>query len=494
MTILSDAVFHLAQTTQGMSDVDMGQPWAWGPHAEGVRFALIGTCHELRDLAVRLRAQRPFPLTQSQHILGQYHAAYRDLQTILLGVTDTTYDQEPAAGEWPMRLVLGHLVGSERHFFALVHYGVERQRDGAERPLRLPDSETDKVTGPYQEFRTLIDTGSMAGLLAFYETLHQQVLQYAATISDQELEGKSLWWENIEYTLHHRLHRFEMHLRQHTVQAEKTLTMLNQPPNEAKRLLRHLFNALAEVETATFGTTSLGETEQVELATTLLNRAANVVQVVEQARGLISAVQTGDQTAIDEWLANNPQLIQATNSQGVSAVLTAIYHGHKKIAQNLAARTEELFIFEAAALGDLEKVQFWVQEYEPLKNFYNVDGFTPLQLACFFGHESVALWLIAQKADVNAMAKNRQQVRPVHAAAASRNLMVLKTLLENGAEVNARQEGDYTPLHEAANQNNLEMVKLLLSHGADKTAVANGKTPHEVAVEKGFTAVANALR
>lgn len=493
MAILSNAILHLAQITQDMSNADMGQPWAWGPHEEGIRFALIGTCHELRDLAVRLQAQRPFPLTQAQRILGQYHAAYRDLQVLLLGVTEELYNQEPAPGEWPLRLVLGHIVGAERNFFALVHYGLARQRDGEERPIRLPDGEADKVTVPYSEFRTMMETGTMADMLAFYEASHQRVLREALTMTDTEIEGKSLWWENIEYSLRHRLHRFEMHLRQHTIQVEKTLTMLNQPLNEAKQLLRHVFNALAEVETAVLGVTGLGETEQVELAATLIVRAEDVARVVEQAHTMISAVQSGDQTKIDELLAANPKLVNATNQQGITAVLTAAYFGKTDIAQKLAAQVEELFIFEAAALGDLEKVQFWVQDYEPLKDFFNVDGFTPLQLACYFGNEAVALWLIEQGANVNSQAKNNDQIRPIHATAANGNLMILKALLDKGADVNAVQAGDFTALHEAAHSGNLEMTQLLLNYGARKTAVSNGKTPYDIAVEKGFTAVAQLL-
>lgn len=490
---LTEAVFYLAQATHPMSDADLGQPWAWGPHAEGIRFALIGSCHELRDLAVRLQAKRPFPPTQAQHILGQYHAAYRDLQALLLGVTEDLYNQEPVPAEWPLRLVLGHIAGAERNFFALVHYGLARQRDGEERPIRLPDGEADRVTGPYTEFRAIMETGTLADMLAFYETAHQRVLREAATTTDVEIEGKSLWWENIEYSLRHRLHRFEMHLRQHTVQVEKTLAMLNQPPNEAKKLLRHVYNALAEVEAATFGVENLGADEQAELAATITARANEVVQVVHQTRAFISAVQTGDTATIQTLLEKNPRLAEATNQQGVSAVLVAAYHGKTDIAKSLAEKGEP-FIFEAATLGDLEKVQFWVQDYEPLKDFFNVDGFTPLQLACFFGQETVALWLMEQGANVNSQAKNSDQIRPIHAAAANGNLTILNALLAKGADVNAVQIGSFTALHEAAHSGNLEMVNLLLGYGASKTAVSAGKTPYDMAIESGNTAVAHLLK
>jgi hypothetical protein len=46
-----------------------------------------------------------------------------------------------------------------------------------------------------------------------------------------------------------RMHRFEGHLRQHTIQLDKTLAVIR-PPTEAHRLVRNIYNALADVETA----------------------------------------------------------------------------------------------------------------------------------------------------------------------------------------------------------------------------------------------------
>ena len=40
---LIEAVTILADKTQHLSDADVDQAYAWGPHNEGVRFALIGS-------------------------------------------------------------------------------------------------------------------------------------------------------------------------------------------------------------------------------------------------------------------------------------------------------------------------------------------------------------------------------------------------------------------------------------------------------------------
>jgi hypothetical protein len=89
----ASAIHELAQATAGLNGADLDREWAWGPHDEGLRFVLLGSYHELRDLAVQLAAERPIagnPITMFQHALGQYHAAYRDFQAALLNVDQNT--------------------------------------------------------------------------------------------------------------------------------------------------------------------------------------------------------------------------------------------------------------------------------------------------------------------------------------------------------------------------------------------------------------------
>lgn len=463
-----------------------------------MRFALIGTYHELRDLAVTLasrRAQQGLPLTKAQRALASYHAAYRDLQSVLLGVTDEMYDQEPAPGEWPLRYVLGHMAGAERGFFTLVHYGVERQRDGGQRPSRLPDDEVEKVVGPRQEFVNIMENQGLADMLAFYDARHVLTLAEFAAISDAELEGPSLWWEDEEYSLQYRLHRFDAHLRQHTIQAEKTLAAIGHAPTEARQLLRLVYNALAAVEAAVLGAPALGLAEQQALADVIVQRADDVTAVIHQTRQLATAVTGGDLAQVKTILAQNPKLVNALDPNRLPLILTAQYHGQREIVRFLEEAGAELSIFEAGAIGRLDVVKKEIEQWSEDVNEYGRDGFTPLQLACFFGHEAIALWLMEQGADVNAVAKNDMRIAPIHAAAANGNLNILKALLAKGANVNARQQGGFTPLHTAADSNSPEMARLFLEHGADRAAMRdNGQTALDLALEKGHEAVAAVLR
>jgi hypothetical protein len=334
----------------------------------------------------------------------------------------------------------------------------------------------------------------LAEMAAFYEGLHRRTMDEFAGAGDEEMQGLSLWWENEEYTLEYRLHRFDAHLRQHTIQAEKTLEMIGRGPNEAKRLLRLIYRALSEVESAVLGAGEVGADQLAALAATIVARAEEVVSVVAQAKTMIAAVKSGDLAPVQELLATNPKLAAVRDRSGLSAILTAAYYGQKDVLAALIEAGTELNIFEAAAAGRFDVVQQAAQEWPGWINEYAQDGFTPLQLACFFGHEEMALWLIEQGADVNAAAKNKQGVAPIHATTANGNLTVLEALLKKGAAVNARQEGGYTALHEAANSGNLAMTRLLLEHGADATlTTGEGKTALDIAQVKGHQEVAALL-
>ncbi len=495
---LATAVIELAQTCQHMSDADMDQPWAWGPHVEGVRFALIGTMHELRDLALDVAAARyqaGRPPSMAQHALAQYHAAYRDLEAVLLGVGDGQYGQEPASGEWPLRYVLGHMAGTERHFFALVHYGLMRQRDGKQRPSRLPDGETERLLGTTDDLQDIMENYGYPELWAAFTQLHNHALDEFAGISDAELQGPSLWWEGAEYPLQHRLHRFEAHLRQHTVQAEQTLAAIGHTPNEARRLLRLVFNALAEVEGLLIGAPDLLMADRQALAAVIQARTAAVVEVTAQARALAMAVSDGDLAQVKQILQQQPTLVNARDQKRLPVILTAAYHQQTDIVSLLMTTGAELSIFEAAAVGRLDVVEQEAAADPEDINGYGRDGFTPLQLACYFAFPHIALWLIENGADVNAVSKNVQQITALNAAAAGNDALIVGALLEAGADANAQQTGGFTALHAAAQNGNLEMVNLLLARGAD-TAVqtANGQTAWELANKADHLSIADLLR
>jgi uncharacterized protein len=155
----------------------------------------------------------------------------------------------------------------------------------------------------------------------------------------------------------------------------------------------------------------------------------------------------------------------------MSDVLQAIYRGDREEAERLAAG-RELDVFEASALGRVERVRDLLDADPSLANAWGDDGFQPLGLASFFGHPDVARLLVEHGAEVNSASRNQMKVMPLHSAAAAQDpevrYEIAKLLLDAGADPNARQQDEYTPLMAADQHGDVRLRELLLEHGATR--------------------------
>ena len=283
-TSLGRAVQHFASVTLPVSDSELDREWAWGAYdSEGVRFAFFRTYEELSELAAKTLAERAVKglgLSAAHWILAQYHAAYRDLQAVLLGLGPDEAEQAPAEGEWPVRRVVAHIVGADLGFYVVVRYALDRHRTGDGRPAEIPDEAWDTILGQEVSSIEAILDGPLAGIQAYHQSLHERVLGEFAGISEEELAAPSVYWEGQEMSLRFRLHRFDSHLRQHIVQIEKTCTAIGHPPSEAERLLRLIYSALAGAEGATIGAWNVGAGLRDEVAGGISARADEIAEIL----------------------------------------------------------------------------------------------------------------------------------------------------------------------------------------------------------------------
>jgi hypothetical protein len=286
-TTLAQAVERFALHTCGLADADLERAWAWGEYDEGLRYACFRTYEELRELAALTAAERAASgpaITTAQRVLVQYHAAYRDLQSLLLGLPDGELDRAPAAGEWPLRRVLDHIINTEGGFYGVVRYARERRRDGGDRPADIPDAFWATIFSPQDEAETKAAmAGTLAEIRAYYSAFHQRLLSKFSAIGDDELQAPSRFWESYDLPLQFRLHRYDAHLRQHTIQVEKTLDMLGRRPSEAMRLLRLIYAALADAEGAAIGAPNAGALRRDAVAAAIAGRAEEVAAAMAHA-------------------------------------------------------------------------------------------------------------------------------------------------------------------------------------------------------------------
>jgi len=213
------------------------------------------------------------------------------------------------------------------------------------------------------------------------------------------------------------------------------------------------------------------------------------------SQDFLSLVTQGDAAKVKELLKQDPSLARVTDKDGISAILKAVYYNKKDVAEALVAARNDLDIFEASAVGKTQRVADLIKKDPSLVNAFAVDGFYPLGLAVFFRHPETVKILLDAGADVNAQARNKMKVRPIHAAAAAAQIEVTRSLIERGADVNERQEAGFTPLHEAAGSGKIEFARLFLDHGGDVNAKTDdGKTPLTLAMEAGQEKMVKFLR
>ena len=209
---------------------------------------------------------------------------------------------------------------------------------------------------------------------------------------------------------------------------------------------------------------------------------------------MMAAVAAGDVDRVSALLAEDPALAMARGDDGVSAVLLARYRFDRPIMDVLLAADPDLDLFEAAALGRIDRVRTALDDDPESVGRLSSDGFTALHLAAFFGKPEICRLLLDAGAPVDRYTANDFANQPLHAAAAGRHVEVCRVLLAAGADVDATQHGGFTPLHEAAQHGDVEMIELFLSAGADPTISVDQGTPADLAEAAGHPDVARRLR
>jgi uncharacterized protein len=181
---------------------------------------------------------------------------------------------------------------------------------------------------------------------------------------------------------------------------------------------------------------------------------------------LFDAIAAGNVDQVQAIASANPESVAARNADGVSAVLWARYHNRPEVVAAVLAADPPLDVFDAAALGRLDRLAEIVEADPEQANAWSSDGFTPVGLAAFFGQPEAVRYLVERGADVHAVARNPMRVQPLHAATAARNVEAVRLLLEAGADPDAEQQEGWTPLMAARRHGDDEIVALLLAHGA----------------------------
>ncbi len=230
------------------------RPWTWiGGSEEEVRYGAYRAAEALEQAEIEARAAvaaTDAKELRAARIVGPATAARFDLHGMLLPLDERLLDADPGGGEWSIRLVLGHVIASQRGYGWGTAWWQDRAYDAADRalPARIPEEFF--ATAPDEA--TTEAEGTLEDLRARLDAILDLSAERLAGLPDDRLDFGARW-SGFPVTVGFRLGRWSSHLREHSIQVEKTFAMLGHIPDEPARLARHLLAAYGRAESVVFG-------------------------------------------------------------------------------------------------------------------------------------------------------------------------------------------------------------------------------------------------
>ncbi len=229
--------------------------WAWIGGGEGdVRYGIY-RLHELFERADVEAASEQRRASGAKGgmaaaIIGPATAARWDLHGVLAPLTEAEIDADPGGGEWSIRLTLGHTVNGQRAYGWSTAWWQER--GFALDDPDLPPKVSEELFAALPDETTTEAAGSLDGIRARLDDILDLSAERLAGMPDDRL-GHGARWSGFAVPVSFRLGRWSSHIREHTVQVEKTLALLGRTPTEPERLARLTLGAYGRAEAVVFG-------------------------------------------------------------------------------------------------------------------------------------------------------------------------------------------------------------------------------------------------
>ncbi len=247
-------VIAAARDLLAVPETSLTRTWAWiGGSEEEVRYGAYRAAEALEQAEIEARvlvtpadgAER-----RAARIIGPATAARWDLHGLLLPLDDALLDADPGGGEWTIRLTLGHTISSQRGYgwgsaWWLAHPHDVRDPD-------LPTSAPESYWETFPDEATTEAAGTMDDLRARLDGVLDLMTERLAGLPDDRLDLAARW-SGFPVTVGFRFGRWSSHIREHAIQVEKTLVLLDHTPSEPARLVRNLLAAYGRAESVVFG-------------------------------------------------------------------------------------------------------------------------------------------------------------------------------------------------------------------------------------------------
>jgi DinB family protein len=243
---------RLVEALLAVPDGVLDTQWKWRNVETGdveLRYGFY-RIHELLEAAITAievaRSGAPESIGPAVPPLASMAAARWELHGVLVPLRDEDWDADPGGGEWTIRRTVAHIIGSQRSYGWYNAWYLTKGVVGAEvkRPSDdlFPPEPTDDEDG----------AGDPATVLARLDEIVDANGAASAGLSADAM-GVSARWSGVPVTIDFRLGRYGSHIREHTVQVDKTLAMLGRRPTEVERLVGLILDTYGRLEASLIG-------------------------------------------------------------------------------------------------------------------------------------------------------------------------------------------------------------------------------------------------
>ncbi len=265
-------VMRAVKDLSTIKDSDLEKAWTWRGDSEiELRYAFYNVLEGFERAGIdAVKALRVAGTGRGRtaELIAPATAARWDLQGLLLQLPDAAWDAKPGGEEWTVRQTMGHIIGGQRGYAAVTAWWQSQGLPaGRNLPKARPDhiyevlpSDAEEAEGTPAELRARLD-----------EVLDQSAERLAGMPADRLAYGTR--WVGFALDIGFRLGRWSSHLREHTIQVEKTLVMIGHEPTEVNRMIRVILAEWGRAEAAVYGSADGAESITVLAAAAAQARA-----------------------------------------------------------------------------------------------------------------------------------------------------------------------------------------------------------------------------
>ncbi|HEU0237282.1 MAG TPA: DinB family protein, partial [Candidatus Limnocylindrales bacterium] len=243
-------------------DAALERPWRWHPDDPDdldVRYGLYRLHERLEDAAAEVARRREAAGSSGGSagagagpavaLLAASGTARWELYGALAGIPDEAWDADPGGGEWTIRRTVAHVISSQRAYGWTTAWFLHRAGE--------PDAgeyAPDGALPPEPDEATEAD-GAVGDVIDRLDGLVDQAIEVLAGLDAAGLAVPGRW-SGIPITVGFRLNRLGSHLREHTIQVDKTVAMLGRPIQEVDRIARLVLGSYGRLEALVVGRAS----------------------------------------------------------------------------------------------------------------------------------------------------------------------------------------------------------------------------------------------